>query len=144
MSFTVIIVRSYSLCSYRARRLRATLKQQSQAVTVLAKHMRTYLHQKRYGEMKKRHYAAIKIQAVFRWVFRQFIPTLSMTITFTFLIHFFSIYRGHCQRLKFEAVRAKVWEKERKRALIENFARLVTSQKDSIQPFPKDKFGKIA
>ena len=76
MSFTVIIVRSYSLCPYRARRLRATLKQQSQAVTVLAKHMRTYLQQKRYGEMKKRHYAAIKIQAVFRWVFRQFILSL--------------------------------------------------------------------
>ena len=60
-------VSSKTVCYCRARKLRATLKLQSQAVTVIAARVRTFLQKKRYMDLKKRHYAAIRIQAAFRY-----------------------------------------------------------------------------
>jgi hypothetical protein len=94
----------------RARRLRETLKIQSRAVTVLASHVRTFLQKKRFVEMKRRQYAATKIQAVFR---------------------------GYQQRVLYKVKQAEALEREKKQKQIEDFAQLVQRHKDALEPFPR-------
>ena len=56
------------VCWYRARQLKVVLKKQNAAATVIASHVRKYLQQKKYLELKERHKAATTIQAAFRYI----------------------------------------------------------------------------
>ena len=51
---------------FRARVLYSKLTSENCAVTVIAAYFRGYWQRKRYKELKRRHYAAIKIQAFIR------------------------------------------------------------------------------
>ena len=65
---TILLVSiHYLLCQIsRARVLYSKLTSENHAVTVIAAHFRGYWQRKKYKELKRRHYAAIKIQAFIR------------------------------------------------------------------------------
>ena len=143
----------------RARRLRETLKIQSRAVTVLASHMRTFLQKKRFVEMKRRQYAATKIQAVFRYTLASnpgplFSKILHIICTklqsehrqdkgltyhhrCVFLPIIIIYYRGYQQRVLYKVKQAEALEREKKQKQIEDFAQLVQRHKDALEPFPR-------
>ena len=52
---------------YKARALRLELASRNHAAICLAKHIRGFLQRRRFAEMRRQHYAAIKIQAFYRY-----------------------------------------------------------------------------
>ena len=117
-----------SIC--RARKLRESLKIQSQAVTVIAAHVRSFLQKKRYLEIKRRHYAAIKIQAVFRCCVHKHTHTIHRVLNKLF------VYRGYRERVIYKVKQAEAQEREKKQKKLEDFAQLVQKHKETLAPFP--------